>query len=1750
MKKLIFITLIIFIYSLNTAAADRYWISSSSSNWNNTANWSTSSGGASGASVPGSSDVVYFDANGTGECTLDMNATVDAVNMSAGTLSTSTYTFTISGSSNSSFSGGTINGNNTFNIHPTASARVTFSGTTFNPAVDVVSPNIRLNGSTFNSTSSFEKTGSSTDGCDGGNTFVGNCTIKNTGSAYIRLGNGGDDSFSADLDVINSGSSDIFIAYNNSTTTIGGNLSITNSNSAVNVGVSYNGTSAVSITGNCTVSTNSSANSTINLARHGSLSIGGTLDITNNGSANSTIYLGRYASSSMTIDGITTISNNGADTTKRIYVGYNGDITFNGVLNLTNNSSAINSDIRCNYNDNSNNTYNDNIVVEVTDADCDGIRFGSSNGTGTLATLKTITIGASGYSAGYLYFRNFTQTGSTAQSITLTGTGFLYNYDSNWGGNIDFKAPRVYTRGTTYKGNCKFEKTGATNDNSVGGNTFEGNVELINTGSSTIRFGNGDTDDFQGDLDITNNGSSNIQIAYHSPGTTTISGDLTIDNIASSASGTITLSRDSISTMVVNGNTTVTNSGAGSNKRVYLGYNGDITFNGTLSISNSSSATTSYIDCNYDDNSLNKYNGNIVIDVTHADCDGIRFGNSGGASELADTKTITIGGSGFSVGTLYMGNFTQIGSTAQSLTLTGTANIDIRNSEWNANLSVTSPSIAMRSTTYNGSSTFEKTGDDNSSSQGGNTFNGDFTFTNSGDGYMRFGDGNSDTYAADATFNNSGSNSVFIARQGAGHSISGNLTINNTGSGSQTYIADNANSSLSVGGNITVTNSSSGSNGRVYIGNHGDVTITGDLDISNSSTATNSYVYIGNDASESEIVINGDLLVENTNAASDGININAKSVSIANGKTIKLKAGGFNNGRFSIRNLTQAGTAAISLDFGSSAYLYLQNNNFGGNVSFKARRFYSRGTTYNGTAYIEKTGTSDDNNYGGNTFKENVEIVNSSGYRLSFSETDPDVFEKNLKINNSGTDEIYLGNNASGVQVQGDLTITNQNNASCVYVANNSSSSITIGGTTSLVNSSGATNSRIFFGNEGDVTTNGDVSVNNNSSGDNSYITIGQGSNSTISITGDVTISNQGGNTERRVYFGNNGDVTINGDLSITNTATATNSHVYCHHGANSVNQYNGNITVSASGADCDGIYFGYGGGSGTMTASHTISIGGGGYSDGSLYIRNFTQTGSTAQSLSISSSRYLTLRETHWGGNVTFTAPALYLYGSVFDGTATLEKSGSNSMANYGGNTFNANTTIKNSGSGYYHLCNNQSNDYNANVTFIKTSTGDFTPAYNYRSTIAGNLNFDFNGTCSIGNSTDGGLEFDGSGAQSINNVGAANILRFRTLMTNNTTDEITLNTPVRVRNNLNLTNGNIITTSTNILRMNDDAVVNAVSDDAYIDGPIIKYGDDAFVFPVGGTDIHSDSHYAGIGISAPSSTSDSFTAEYHASRHSSATTVSAPLQKVSLLEYWDLDRTNGTSTVDVTLYWGDGDRSVIGNLTDLRVAHWDGSTWEDKGNNSTTGTAASGSITANGISSFSPFSFGTVDSSTNVLPVSLIDFNITKEGDFARINWTTATEVNNDYFIVERTSNFNEIKEIERISGAGNSNLIINYSTLDKHPKNGISYYRIVQFDYDGSRTDYKWKSISFNNTKIPDISIFPNPVENNIINLNFINIEGSVEVEIVDISGRSIYKKRMNLINSNSIKSMNIDLNSGIYFVRINDGAKAFVRKFVVR
>ena len=223
----------------------------------------------------------------------------------------------------------------------------------------------------------------------------------------------------------------------------------------------------------------------------------------------------------------------------------------------------------------------------------------------------------------------------------------------------------------------------------------------------------------------------------------------------------------------------------------------------------------------------------------------------------------------------------------------------------------------------------------------------------------------------------------------------------------------------------------------------------------------------------------------------------------------------------------------------------------------------------------------------------------------------------------------------------------------------------------------------------------------------------------------------------------------------------------------------------------------------------------------------------------------------------------------------------------------------------------------------------------------------------------------------------------------------------------------------------MADNSTASSGSNASFVNGPMRKTGDDAFVFPVG-----KGTKWARLGISAPSNTTDAFTAEYfdaaYSNTSSMATTPSPALNNVSIMEYWDCARSVGSSAVTVTLFWENTLSGINNYSSDLVVAHWNGSAWENKGQTSISG-GITGNVTSTSNTSFSPFTFGSLSPSFNPLPITLLNFDgkMNANND-VELNWRTVSETNNKFFTVERSSDGVYFTPLVNVEAAGNSNAV----------------------------------------------------------------------------------------------------------------------------
>ena len=149
---------------------------------------------------------------------------------------------------------------------------------------------------------------------------------------------------------------------------------------------------------------------------------------------------------------------------------------------------------------------------------------------------------------------------------------------------------------------------------------------------------------------------------------------------------------------------------------------------------------------------------------------------------------------------------------------------------------------------------------------------------------------------------------------------------------------------------------------------------------------------------------------------------------------------------------------------------------------------------------------------------------------------------------------------------------------------------------------------------------------------------------------------------------------------------------------------------------------------------------------------------------------------------------------------------------------------------------------------------------------------------------------------------------------------------------------------------------------------------------------------------------------------------------------------------------------------------------------------------------------------SNGGVLPIELIDFNVIMNEDRVEITWTTASEINNDYFIVEKSKDGVDWVEVIKVSGAGHSVSIIDYFEIDNDPLIGLSYYRLTQVDFDGKQETFN--IIPVENAKKGEgiMNIYPNPVnKGECISLSFESLHlyfDEILVVLRDIRGNEAY------------------------------------------
>jgi len=381
------------------------------------------------------------------------------------------------------------------------------------------------------------------------------------------------------------------------------------------------------------------------------------------------------------------------------------------------------------------------------------------------------------------------------------------------------------------------------------------------------------------------------------------------------------------------------------------------------------------------------------------------------------------------------------------------------------------------------------------------------------------------------------------------------------------------------------------------------------------------------------------------------------------------------------------------------------------------------------------------------------------------------------------------------------------------------------------------------------------------------------------------------------------------------------------------------------------------------------------------------------------------------------------------------------------------------------------------------------------------------------------------------------------------------TLTNDVTVNNTLTLSNGNIGLGDFNLVIPSTGTIAGGSNTSFIITdgaGSLIQQNIGAagrtgdVLFPVG----FSSTSYTPLTINNTSGVADDFSVRLEDAIYADG--YSGTEQTTDMVDRtWFIDEaTPGGSDVTLTFQWSDAEGLTGFNAGDMHIIHYDGAQWEQLWSGAATGTGPY-VASVSGVSDFSPFG---LEGSASPLPVELINFNANFDNDEVVLSWATASELNNDYFILEKSVDLDTFIEVAVVSGNGTTNESISYNEVDSNPFGGISYYRLTQVDYDGTSKVYPPVKVAVPLSGMITTRVYPNPSNGESISINLAGFDKSLlaQLEVINVRGEVLYQEDIVLDKGSAFqKDISFDnpLVQGVYLLKVNT-PDPIVKRILVR
>jgi hypothetical protein len=491
----------------------------------------------------------------------------------------------------------------------------------------------------------------------------------------------------------------------------------------------------------------------------------------------------------------------------------------------------------------------------------------------------------------------------------------------------------------------------------------------------------------------------------------------------------------------------------------------------------------------------------------------------------------------------------------------------------------------------------------------------------------------------------------------------------------------------------------------------------------------------------------------------------------------------------------------------------------------------------------------------------------------------------------------------------------------------------------------------------------------------------------------------------------------------------------------------------------------------------------------------------------------------TTMSGNVNYTVNS----GTTLDlGTGTLTGSGNFTLQSGGGLMITSANGITSSG---------------ASGTIQVTGTRSFSSGANYT----------YNGSSS---------QVTGNGLPSnVNNLIISN------------SSGVTLSSDVTVSGILTLTSGKVTTGSNELKVTNTSAsAITGYSSSSYVIGNLRRsvIGTGSYDYPLG-----TSANYEFVNITLASSTG--FADILGTFTNANPVDVSQPLTNITVsgtpisamldYGYWTLtpnsSMTGGSYSVTLKEKGHTNSASDAAAYCVLKRANVT-SAWQSLGTHSNSTQSESGGVATaarSGLTSFSNFGIGR---GGGALPIELIYFKAQLNSEhYVDLSWATASEINNDHFTVESSSDGIHFEELLRKPGAGNTTSTRYYTDVDENPLDGYSYYRLKQTDYDGRFTYSEIKTVKYkagtddvDESELKIVSVYPNPFSEKFTISFMLKTSAMVEIQLYNSSGQMVFKDKMN--SNDGMNQYDFTdqqgLTKGIYFVNLIYNDQKQVQKLV--